>query len=329
MNDWQKILEPFGALWQADRLTGYEAAADAEHKVTVVPMLEHKLLSVEGRDSDTFLQGQLSCDLRRLTQHEHLLGAHCNPKGRMISSMRVFNDDQCRTYLRIASDLVELAYTALKKYAVFSKVTLAAADAKGLAILGDEAALNAFEPAKGLAIGSRAADPTGVYLRHAGWLEFWGSEAQCLALLSQNPLRLALPNALHELWVGQGLAEVRQTTSGIYLPQMLNYDLVDGISLKKGCYTGQEIIARLHYRGQSKRRTYLVNCPGAAIGDKVVACDKPEQEAGELVAVSSARALVCLSVELAASVAAGATTLALKGETQANIKWSTQPYAIP
>lgn len=329
MNDWQKILEPFGALWEADRLTGYQPAADAEHELTAVPMLEHKLLRIEGRDSDTFLQGQLSCDLRRLAQHEHLLGAHCNPKGRMISSMRVFNDDQNRTYLRIASDLFELADAALTKYAVFSKVTLAAADAKGFAIIGDDVALNALEPAKNLAIGSRAADLSGVYLRHAGWLEFWGSEAQCLALLSKHPLRLALPDALHDLWVGQGLVEVRQATSEMYLPQMLNYDLVDGVSFKKGCYTGQEIIARLHYRGQSKKRTYLVNCPGATIGDKVVACDTPEQEVGELVAVSAQRALVCVSVELAASVAAGARTLALKGETRANIKWSAQPYAIP
>ncbi|KAF1072815.1 MAG: tRNA-modifying protein YgfZ [Pseudomonas citronellolis] len=216
------------------------------------------LLAVRGADAAKFLQGQVTCNLNYLGAGTCSLGARCTPKGRMVSSFRIVAVDD-GFLLAMASELLEAQLTDLKKYAVFSKVTLADASSEwvrfGLA--------NADTQLHALGLDLPAATDAVV---HAGRrlalrvdaqrAELWvpADEAEVVRI----QLRSELPEAELNAWLlGQvraGIGQVFGETRELFIPQMINLQAVGGVSFKKGCYTGQEIVARMQYLGRLKRR---------------------------------------------------------------------------
>jgi folate-binding protein YgfZ len=167
-------------------------------------------LKISGEDSKKFLQGQLTCNMEEVTPAQSQLGAHCNPKGRIISLFRIFLFKESY-YLQMPREMISVAMNALKKYAVFFKVQLVD--------VSDE------------------------------------SNTLFDKITSENPLSF-------DQWQCQNieakLAQIYPETSELFLPHELELHLNNGISFNKGCYTGQEIIARMHYRGQLKTQlTYI------------------------------------------------------------------------
>ena len=222
----------------------------------------HSVIEVSGADSLAFLQGQLSCDLRQLSDQQTLIGAHCTPKGRMISSFVISQDHDGETLLlRVRQDMASVALTALKKYAVFSKVTLAQSDWQVLAL--DVATLEKLGEAAPPANGFTHPNADTVCIESAGRLELWSRPTQADVYrhrCAELNISLWKASQVEAHWIALGLAEVRQATSEEFLPQMFNFDAIRGISYRKGCYTGQEIIARTHHKGQTKKRLYRVVC---------------------------------------------------------------------
>lgn len=164
-------------------------------------------ISVTGADALTFLQGQLSNDLRRLETEDALLAAWCNPKGRVIALLRV----------------------------------------------------TATEGGYALALPAELAD--GVARRLAMFRFRAKADIEILPGETDWPASEALAR-------GEPFIGLEQTEK--FTPHMLNLDLLDAISFDKGCYTGQEVVARTHYKGATKRRTLRFACDGpAAVGDKV------------------------------------------------------------
>lgn len=172
---------------------------------TICTKLNHLgLLCIAGEGAKKFLQGQLTCNMDDLTPTSSLLGAHCNPQGRVISLFKIFLF-QDKYYLQMPCELIPVAYAALKKYAVFFKVTL-------------EDVSNNPEH-----------------------ISYFNSQAM---------------TSKHED-ISAGIPAIYPETSEKFLPHELNLHILQGISFNKGCYTGQEIIARMQYRGKLKNHMYL------------------------------------------------------------------------
>lgn len=261
------------------------------------------LLAVRGVDAAKFLQGQLTCNLNYLNEGTTSLGARCTPKGRMLSSFRVVVDDD-GFILAMASELIEAQLAELKKYAAFSKSTLSDESARWvrfglrdgdgvLVSLGLDLPIDAdsVTRANGL-IALRLAD---------GRAELWAPAEQAETLHARlgAQLREAPLNEWLLAQVRAGIGQVFGPMREQLIPQMINLPALGGVSFKKGCYTGQEIVARMQYLGKLKRRLYRLSLSaaelpaigsqlfspvhGSSVGDVVLAAQ--DQEQIELLAV--------------------------------------------
>ncbi|SFB34163.1 YgfZ/GcvT domain-containing protein [Azotobacter beijerinckii] len=235
------------------------------------PLVHEGVLAVRGPDADKFLQGQLTCNLNYLKDGSSSLGARCTPKGRMVSSFRLL-PDRDGLLLAMAGELIEPQQTELKKFAAFSKSQLF--DESGawsrFGLIGGDAAL--------IALGLDLSPEAGQVVRNGelialrlegGRSELWAPAEQAEALQSQ--LAGQLPEAPLERWllaqIRAGIGQVFGATRELFIPQMINLQAVGGVSFKKGCYSGQEIVARMQYLGKLKRRLYRL----ALDGDEVPA----------------------------------------------------------
>jgi tRNA-modifying protein YgfZ len=224
------------------------------------PLSHEGILAVRGSDAGKFLQGQLTCNINYLSLEHASLGARCMVKGRMQSSFRILPEGN-GYLLAMASELLEPQLADLKKYAVFSKATLTDESA-AWARFGLQSGDTALQ-----ALGLDLPPAAGSTARHDGLIaisvsadraELWVPAAQADSVRQQ--LAAALPQgSLNDWLLGQvraGIGQVMGPTRELFIPQMINLQAVDGVSFKKGCYTGQEIVARMQYLGKLKRRQY-------------------------------------------------------------------------
>lgn len=243
-------------------LAEFKAAICEKTRLLWCPLENHRLIRVEGPDADKFLQGQLTCDLHRLhNTNKFGLGAHCNPKGRMISSFAMAKMGENSWVLRIHASIVEYALTALQKYIVFSKANAKLEDQYipiGLAGARPSSHLRSCLPFPD-SDGEIAASENGLSLKHTNnqW-ELWCHDTE-LNMLTQTLGKDAQfsDNQWDLLNIRRGHAEVRNHTLEQLLPQEIYLDVLEGVSFKKGCYTGQEIVARMHYKGKLKNHLYM------------------------------------------------------------------------
>ena len=217
-------------------------------------------LRVAGEDARSFLQNQLSSDLDEVTDMRGQLSAWHDPKGRVLAFLRVLPSPQ-GFVLVMHADLVATVEKRMRLFVLRAKVTLEAGPpVHGLAA-GDAAGLFA---ASGLATEdaplAAACDETLSILRmpgEAGWL-----------LVGEAALPVASSDAAVTAWeraeIEAGLPEVYPATSGQFVAQMINLDHLGAVSFTKGCYPGQEIVARAHHLGRVKRRMQLFRIAGPA-----------------------------------------------------------------
>ena len=231
--------------------------------------LDHEaVLAVRGPEAAKFLQGQLTCNLNYLSATASSLAGRCTPKGRMTSSFRILPEGD-GYLLALDGDLRDSQLADLKKYIVFSKATIADESAEwqrfGLghcdALPAELAALlpeenDAIRPHEHLLAirlpGARA--------------ELWTRAAQA-DVLAQHLRSLLSEGSLNDWRLAQiraGIGQVVGATRELFIPQMINLQAVGGVSFKKGCYTGQEIVARMQYLGKLKRRLYHLSLAGPA-----------------------------------------------------------------
>lgn len=234
------------------------------------------LIAVQGPDADQFLQGQLTCDVRQATHTHSLLGAFCTPKGRALACFRLFRRDDV-LYLELPHTLVEPVLTRLCKYLLRAKAALK--DASGSLVRFGMAGPNAETLLTGLfgaipEIVNGAVHTTGDWpgitiIRAPGTLprfELHGSLLEMQAIWKTLERKAIFTGA--EPWrlldILAGIPTIYPETAETFVPQMLNLQWLDGISFQKGCYTGQEVVARTHYLGKLKRRMYLARVDSPA-----------------------------------------------------------------
>ncbi|WP_347986308.1 folate-binding protein [Methylomonas sp. AM2-LC] len=226
------------------------------------------LLTVTGKDSANFLQGQLTCDIHSLTDNSFSLAAFCNPKGRVISTLlviKVGND----FLLVLPASIQEIVRLKLQRYILRSAVKIDT-QATDQQIMG----------------GYSAPQSDGIY----ACIKLPGSVTRFLWIRSGVKTVGTTDNSE---WYYQdicsGLPWFAATQTELYTPHMLGIDRLNGISFTKGCYTGQEIVARTHYLGQAKRTVFRAECneihPWPQVGDTVID-SLSQQSAGSILTLA-------------------------------------------
>lgn len=263
------------------------------------------VVTVTGADAATFLQGQLTQDLRRLTAARPLRAALCSPQGRVIAlpwlvALPAVDGVEPQVLLVLPAELAEGVVTTLRRYVLRAKARLAVAPTRGVsAWCGEQAALDRVLP--------RAGDTALAASHGAGgcWLRLGPRRVLAIAATGAAappaPFDGLVPSDAADFEVEavrDGEPIVRDPTREHWVPQMLNLDALDALSFTKGCYTGQEIVTRTQHRGQIKRRMLRFTTSGGALpvpGDGLLSGDA---KVGEIVRVARAAA----GVELLAVV---------------------------
>ncbi len=221
---------------------------------TVTPLIHHGLMSIDGPDSARFLQGQLTCDVLKLGIGESEPGACCNAKGRMLSNFILYRVDEHHFLLQMHHSLVKPTLEHMAKYAVFFKTALTDASEQYLLLGLSSAAANTSPPTIKPFSSHTYSDGRKLLL----------IEESCAHEIWRAILNTAQPvgTELWQLWdIHAGLGYVQAETMEMFIPQMLNLQSINAISFKKGCYTGQEVVARMKYLGKLKRHMYRVFTP--------------------------------------------------------------------
>jgi len=269
--EWKSFLIDNGAEYASEDEIEVQSYGNAERERrmtlsgTVLCDLSHLgMIEAYGEDAQTFLQGQTTNNIIHLNGSRSQLNALCNPKGRMLASFRAFKRGNTY-YFVLSQDLLEDTLKRLQMYVMMSKITLEDGS-ESLVHFGlsgpqadDElkAALNACPD-----LMDQIIEKDGIsILRTASpfpRFELYGELEPMQRLWEKLNVRCAPVGA--ESWrlldILAGVPMIVQATKEAFIPQMVNFQLINGVSFHKGCYTGQEIVARTHYLGKQKRRLY-------------------------------------------------------------------------
>ncbi|EIK4762920.1 TPA: tRNA-modifying protein YgfZ [Vibrio parahaemolyticus] len=239
-----------------------------------ISRLDHLgMITMVGDDKKSYLHGQVTCDVVSLEKDQSTLGAHCDAKGKVWSVFRLFHHGDGYGMIQPKS-AIEIELKEIKKYAVFSKVTIEESNDVILGVAGVNA--DAFVSA----LNEDAGDVriinggTAVKVEANRWLLVVTEEA-AQALIENSDATLTT----HELWtrfdIESALPFVSATAQNEHIPQALNIQALGGISFTKGCYTGQETVARAKYRGTNKRAMYIVKgATSTALNDDAIELER-------------------------------------------------------
>ncbi len=245
-------------------------AALVERRAPYVALLDClAVIRVRGEEAGTFLQGQVTCDVTQLGEQEAVLGAHCNPKGRAQSTF-VCSKNGEDYLLLLPKDQLDDTVQALAKFAMFSQADVSADNSLLVFATGGD---NNTPPPS---LTDMSAEGITMFtLPELGTLGVVPSDSANILLktVEQHAIPLVGDNAWQLSQINAGVVHINTNQSEKWIPQEINYDLINGVSFTKGCYKGQEIVARIHYRGQTKVRTFpleISGCEQVNIGDKIV-----------------------------------------------------------
>ena len=255
------------------------------------------LLEISGADAVTFLQGQVTNDVKLLTGNNAHYSAYCNPKGRMLALFLAFAHYD-HLHLQFNLELLEPIMKRLKMYVMRSKVEI-----KDVSDSIIKFGINGSQAASMLELVFSkipTEDYEFVSLENGAILklpsfnadaryEIFSDAVNAPIIWEALKANCQLVEKPHWDWleIQAGIPDITLKTQEQFVPQMLNLDILDAINFKKGCYTGQEIVARTHYLGTVKRRTYLASIQAdkaPQAGDKVL--DLTQNEVGQIVRVA-------------------------------------------
>ena len=246
------------------------------------------VIRVAGVDAATFLQGQLTQDVLQASLHEARLAAFCNAKGRMQASFVVFKRSPEELLLVCSRDLLATTLKRLSMFVLRAKAQLSDATSEFslIGLMGDAVAAQGADGRQTWSTTNNGLASVVVLPSGAGVVRaFW-----CAPVGTARPDGPAItPQAWAWVSVRSGVAMLTQPIFEAFVPQMLNYESIGGVSFKKGCYPGQEVVARSQFRGTLKRRAYLAHSDAAlSCGQEIFHSLEPDQPCGLVAAACAA-----------------------------------------
>lgn len=320
MNTWLHFLTQNGMRFSENAIpevldfnsAGHDNGASGDF---VVPLTGLGLIVVEGDDAATFLHNQLTNDVMQLPMDQARLAGYCSPKGRLLATMLMWKTAD-RIVLQLPIEIQPAIQKRLQMFVLRSKVKLSdGGDAHVILGLSGSAVANVLGrwfsalPAAPYAkvdadAGSliRVADANGTAryqwittpeIAQAAWPEL------------VTRLRPASPREWRLAEIAAGVPQITRVTQEKFVPQMINFELIGGVNFRKGCYPGQEIVARSQYLGKLKRRMMLasVAAPEIEAGTEVFSIADREQPCGMIVNAerrSNIESLCLVEIKLAA-----------------------------
>ena len=302
------------------------------------------LIHAHGEDAARFLHGQLSNDVLKVGPTQARLAALCNAQGRMLASFVIgwrpatpgSSAAADGLWLALATDLQPGILKRLRMFVLRAKVVLddASESAAVLGLVGTAAAERlgapglALQPWQQIVVDGAAVVRLPDALGLPRWL--WLGDA-----VAAESWTASLPAIQSEDWqwldVQAGVATVCTATSAQFVPQMLNYEVVGGVDFRKGCYPGQEVVARSQYLGKLKRRAFLLTQDGgeaARPGQEIFWSEEPSQPAGMVAGAAQRGAQMALLAELKTAVVATGT-LHLGQPDGPRLIVEALPYVVP
>ena len=282
------------------------------------------VIRAQGAEAAKFLHGQLTQDVEHLQDGEVRLAGYCSVKGRLLASFVMWRQGADEVLLACSADLLPVVLKRLTMFVMRAKCKLSDASAElplwGLA--GPAAMACAATAADGAAGGACLPLPdamvAGQPVARALWVGASAPDAPALDI-----------EAWRWLEVHSGVARIVGATSEQFVPQMVNLELVGGVNFQKGCYPGQEIVARSQYRGTLKRRAYVLESAAPLHpGQEVYLAGEAEQPAGMVALAGSWAARHAGLVELKIAALAVGTLHAGSADGPV-LTLSELPYAIP
>ncbi len=295
---WQDYLQSQNAVIENDCVAHHgDFIAELKHTQSATAMMDLShfgLICFSGEDVQAFLQGQLSCDVNKMNVQTLQFGSYCTPKGRMLATFWLWKYED--TYLmQLPQSLCAGVLKRLSMFVLRAKVKLDGCSPQlvRIGVVGNNAGTLIEEIlAKKLVVDK----------------SFYTIQNQAITILCYTPNRFELVVPIEqapELWarlskqakpvasacwdwldIRTGFPVVLPETQQQFVPQMTNLDLINGVSFQKGCYPGQEIVARTQHLGKIKRRMYLANIATTnpvMVGDELFSVDQTDQACGKIV----------------------------------------------
>ncbi|HDR9051964.1 TPA: folate-binding protein YgfZ [Burkholderia vietnamiensis] len=318
------------------------SAADFDAPAACMPLAQFGVIDVAGNDAATFLHGQLTNDIEHLDAASARVAGYCSPKGRLLASFLAWREGH-GVRLLVSKDVQAAVQKRLSMFVLRAKAKLSdASDA--VAVVGFSGdvrdALSGVFDALPDGVHVKVDGPAGVLIRvpdAAGRKRYlWiGPRAEVDARIAAlaGTLPVVSPAVWDWLDVRAGEPRITQPVVEQFVPQMVNFDVIGAVNFRKGCYPGQEVVARSQYRGTIKRRTALAHVAGETdsvhAGVELFHSDDPGQPCGMIVNAAAAPAGgvdALVEIKLAALDSGSVHVGAADGPALA---FDTLPYAWP
>ncbi|HYC43157.1 MAG TPA: folate-binding protein [Noviherbaspirillum sp.] len=297
-NTWLQFLEQQGAHFdESGRVSGFGSAMPQGglQRGFVAPLTDTGLIAATGDDAAVFLHNQLTNDVEHLGTQEARLAGYCSPKGRLLATFLMWKRDGA-IMLQLPRQIQVAVQKRLQMFVLRSKVKLTDATNDWAVLgIGGEAAtgtLAKWFPEMPAAPFARTDSESGALVRLPdafGQPRYQWIAPVAVAEAAWAELIKTLSPTATSLWrlteIHAGMPLVVQATQEQFVPQMINFELIGGVNFKKGCYPGQEIVARSQYLGKLKRRMLLASVEADAVtpGTEVYWSGDPDQPCGMIV----------------------------------------------
>ena len=342
-NEWQNFLLNLDAQIENGIVKSFGLSTVEEQEafsnIILADLSHYALIEASGDDVVDFLQGQLTNDIKLVTENAGQLSAYCNPKGRILANFRIFKRNDSY-FLRLRSNIAETTLKRLCMFVMRSKVELLdkSDDLSRMGIAGDNSSKTLSYIFKNLPENTddssteneitliKLAGPLPRYEAHGPIdkiKELWQKLQNDAVAIGENSWNL--------LTIRAAIPEIVSETVEAFVPQMVNLQAINSLSFTKGCYPGQEVVARMHYLGKLKRRLFIGSTKGDTLpvpGQSIMTSDENEQKVGQIVTASwlkdkSVEFLAVLQIEKAEN-----ETLHIGSSTGPTIQLIDLPYSL-
>jgi folate-binding protein YgfZ len=301
-----------------------------------VQLSDFSAISLSGEEQSKYLQGQVTCDVDSLSDHPLLFGAHCDAKGKVFSCFRLFNREGSHLLFQPKST-IKASLAELKKFGVFAKVSIEEiTELTFIAIVGEQAHDLIYQHfaqvPDSLSPVIQVGSSTIVYL--AGSIDRYIIIDE-QANIEKTLALLKLPTYSSAIWtlleINQGIPQLGENSIGEYVPQMLNLQAINGISFTKGCYLGQETVARMQYLGKNKKALFsLTGKSMSEIDNLIIEKQLGEnwRKAGDITSIYQAEDKSLAIQAVLANDTDSSTKLRIKDQPENTLSLCDLPYQL-